>query len=118
MLTVELEGHEIVGIIVSVIVMRNEQLAVFPAASVICQALVVTPEGKLLPPGNPVICVVVLPGQLSLDETEYGITAVHRPESGPEEIFGGHEITGTILSATVTVNVQDPVNDAASAIIY
>jgi hypothetical protein len=47
-----------------VTVMVNEQVAVFPEASVAVQVTIVVPDGKLLPDGG--VQTAVTPGQLSL----------------------------------------------------
>ena len=60
-------GHVIAGFWVSFIVTVNEQLEVFPTASVTKNVLVVVPRGNVAPEANPPVCVVVImPRQLSV----------------------------------------------------
>ncbi len=62
---VELAGQVITGASVSVIVTVNEQVAVFPLASVIRKELLVVPMGNTEPDARPAVCVTIAPGQLS-----------------------------------------------------
>jgi hypothetical protein len=89
----------------SVTVTVNEQVAVFPLASVAVNETGVTPMGNEDPEGNPLVCVSINPGQLSLATgAAHNTTALHDPGVLLTEILAGQEVnTGTWLSVTVTV---------------
>ena len=65
-LTVMLEGQVMVGFSLSLTVIVNEQLAVFPDASVARYVTVVVPTGKDAPLAKPAVRLTVTPEQLSL----------------------------------------------------
>ena len=61
-----LDGQVIAGASVSFTVTVNEHAVLFPDASVTTNVLVVTPNGNVDPDGNPTVCVVTAPAQLSV----------------------------------------------------
>ena len=62
--------HVITGAWLSFTVTVNEQVAVFPLASVTRKLFVVVPIGKIEPEERPAVWVTICPGQLSEDVTE------------------------------------------------
>ena len=98
------------GASLSVTVTVNEQFAVWPLEAVTRCVTVVVPTGKVTPLPKPAIRVVVAPGQLSVPTGAVYVTVAPQvPGDVFTEIFAGHEITGTSLSVTVTVNEQSVV---------
>ena len=82
----------------------NEQVAVFPDASVAIAVTVVVPFGKVDPDAG--LATTATPGQLSLAVTVKLTTAEQRFAAAGTLIFAGHVITGGWVSFTVTVNEQ------------
>jgi hypothetical protein len=105
--TLMFTGHDVnTGTWLSVTVTVKVHVLVFPLASVAVNVLVVIPIGNDEPDGNPVVCVNVIPEQLSFAA---GATQVTTAEQVPgvllTETLTGHEVnTGNWLSITVTVN--------------
>jgi hypothetical protein len=121
LLTVMFVGHEVkVGAWLSVIVMLNEHVAEFPLASVAINVTNVTPTGKVEPDGNPLVCVITDPAQLSVAVGATQLTtAPHMPGVLVVVTFTGHEVkTGNSLSVTETVNAQVAVLPLASVAVY
>jgi hypothetical protein len=75
-----LAGQLMVGASLSVTVIVKEQIDVFPAASVAWNTLSVFPFGNPEPLARPLVCEIVVPGQLSPnDGFEKVATPVHNP---------------------------------------
>jgi hypothetical protein len=70
LLTEMLAGQLMTGFSLSFTVTVNEQLAVFPLASVTTKVLVVTPTGKVDPLARPEVCCMLVAVQLSAKLTE------------------------------------------------
>jgi hypothetical protein len=99
-------GHEVnTGNWLSVTVTTNEQVAVFPPASVAVKVTLVMPTGKTDPLGKPAVWEITVPGQLSVATGATHDTVVpHAPGVLFTLIFTGHEVNvGAWLSVTVTV---------------
>src|SRR6476619_5566709 len=81
--------------------------AIFPAASIALNVLVVFPTGNKLPLARPVICVVTTPGQLSVPVGAAYVTIAPQTFVSLDTVMSeGHVITGVSKSITVTVKVQ------------
>ena len=96
----------ITGAWLSFTVTVNEQVAVFPEASVTKNEFVVVPMGKMEPDARPAVWVTVLPEQLSEEVIKYDTAAPHTPGLFAVVILAGQLICGRILSITVTVAVH------------
>src|SRR5687767_5591593 len=96
------------GFSLSLTVTVNEHTLVFPPASVAVNEILVVPTGNNDPLGNPAVCVITVPGQLSFTAGATQFTmAPHKPGLLIALIFTGQDVnTGTWLSITVTVNEQ------------
>ena len=93
----------------------NEQLEVFPAASVTVKTSVETPIGKVDPLGKPDVNSVLATVQLSVPVAGAKLTtAVQSAESLLTEILAGQVTVGKILSDTLTVKAQVEVFPATS----
>jgi hypothetical protein len=103
-----LDGHVIVGAVVSTVITVNEQVAVLPLASVAVQVTVVVPNGNVLPDGG--LQATVTPGQLSV---AVAVNVTADPHSAPV-IGAGQVMVGGSVSLTVTVKVHMPTLPAAS----
>ena len=95
----------------SVTIILNEQVEVFPDGSVAIEFTVVDPTGKTLPDGGFVIRVDV---QLSAEVTVKFTTAPQSFASVFTYISAGQFITGSSISITVTLNEQSEVFPDAS----
>jgi hypothetical protein len=84
--------HVITGASVSFTVTLNEQVAVFPEASVAVQVTVFVPIGNVLPEEG--AHKTVTPGQLSVADAVNVTAAPHTPGSLLTVIFDGQVITG------------------------
>ena len=84
------------------IVILNEQLAVFAEASVAVKVITVVPTGNTEPDAGPPVCVTTVPGQLS-EETGVEKLTTWLPHN---TILAGQVITGACVSFTVIVNEQ------------
>jgi hypothetical protein len=114
--TVIFAGQVMTGNSVSVTATMNEQVDIFPAASVAVEVTVVVPGGKRLPDAG--LLTTVTPGQLSVAVGEANITvASHSPALFETVIFGGQIMTGNSVSFTVTVNEQVDIFPAASVAV-
>src|SRR5688572_20566343 len=99
--------------------MVNAHALVLPLASVAVNEILLTPIGKVDPLGNPAVCVIIIPGQLSVaaGATQF-TTAPHIPGLLVTAIFNGQDVnTGSWLSITVTVNEQSDVLPPASVAV-
>ncbi len=101
-------------------VILNEQVAEFPLASVAIKVTNVTPTGNVEPDGNPLVCVITNPAQLSVAVGATQLTtAPHMPGVLVVVTFIGHDVnTGNSLSVTVTVNEHMAVLPLASVAVY
>src|SRR5262245_3792242 len=62
------------------------------------------PAGKVEPLGNPAVCTIVTPGQLSLGDTaNVTLLREHWPGSVATTRSAGHAIAGSSVSTTATV---------------
>ncbi len=104
---VKLDGQTITGASLSFTVTVNEQVAVFPAASVTRKVFKTFPLGKAEPLFNPEVCVVVAPAQLSAPTGAANVTvALQSPGFTVVTMLEGQVMVGIWLSAIVTVNEQ------------
>jgi hypothetical protein len=89
-----LTGQEVnTGDSLSVTVTLNEHIAEFPFASVAVKVTSVVPTGNVDPLGNPDVCAITIPGQLSLAAGAVQFTtAPQTPGVLFTEIFTGHEV--------------------------
>ena len=79
----------------SLTVTVKEQVVEFPAASVTRKVFKTFPLGKLAPLGNPEVCVVVAPVQLSVPTgVENETVALHTPGFTDVVILPGQVMTG------------------------
>jgi hypothetical protein len=120
LLTVMFAGQEMNnGASASFTVIVNEQIAIFPAASVAVYVIFVTPIGKTDPFAGPAVCITVTPAQLSLAVGVIQLTtALHDPGLFEVIIFNGQVTNvGFWLSVTVTVNEQVAVLPPASVAV-
>jgi hypothetical protein len=89
-----LAGHEVnTGTWLSVTVTVNEHTAVLPLASVARNETLVTPTGNAEPEARPAVCVITIPGQLSLAAGgTHDTAALHKPGVTGTAILAGHEL--------------------------
>jgi hypothetical protein len=97
-------GHVITGGSRSWTMTRKAHAEVFPLASAAVQFTVFVPLAKVLPDGG--AHVTGTASQLSVAVTLNVATASHRPVAVFRVRSAGHEMTGSSLSLTVTVNEQ------------
>lgn len=94
------------GACVSVMVTEKEQLDWLPLGSVTVKVFTVVPTGNNEPLGRPAVCTVVAP-QMSVPT---GVMKLMMAPQDPSVLFcemlPGQEITGAMLSITVTVALQ------------
>jgi hypothetical protein len=102
-----LPGQVIVGNCVSLTVTVKLQVTVFDDASVTLNVLVVTPTGNEDPLGSPAICIVDVPGQLSVPTGVLYVTiALHKPFVLLTDMLAGQLMVGNWLSLTVTLKLH------------
>jgi hypothetical protein len=114
-------GHEVnTGNSLSVTVTVKEHTLLLPLASVAVNVIVVVPMGNVDPLGNPAVCVITKPGQLSVAAgASHETTAEQFPGVLPTLMFAGHDVKiGACTSATVTVNEQSVEFPLASVAVY
>jgi hypothetical protein len=92
--TAILAGQEVnTGASLSVTVTLNEQITDKPAASVAINVILVVPSGNTEPLGNPAVCVMVIPGQLSVAAgATHDTSAEQFPGSLFTMILAGHDV--------------------------
>jgi hypothetical protein len=117
--TVMLEGHPLMtGLVLSWTITLNEQVDVFPAASVAVYVTSVVPRLKIVP-GLFVVVSVSVPPQLSDTVGAVQFTVAWQDAFAFTFMFEGHPaITGSELSWTITLKEQMEVFPAASVAVY
>ena len=112
---VTLPGQVIEGNWLSLMATVKLQVAVLPDASVTKKAFAVVPTGNAKPDANPVVCIVVADGQLSVPTGAAKVTTFeHWPGSLLPVTFVGQVIVGNSLSPMTTVKLHVAVLPEAS----
>src|SRR6266849_8461308 len=93
------------------------QLSLLPEASVAIHFTEVLPIGNVEPEAGAQLTVMV-PGQLSLTVGAGYVTTAPLGDVADTVMFGGHVMTGGVLSMTVTVNEQVEVLFELSVAVY
>src|SRR5687768_1849594 len=112
------EGHPVItGSVLSSTITLNEQVEIFPPASVAVYVTTVVPKSKTVP-GFFVLAKVV-PEQLSDTPGVVQFTMARHDASAVTVMFEGHPVSvGLVLSRTKTLNEQVDVFPAASVAVY
>jgi hypothetical protein len=112
------DGHPVItGLVMSVTITLNVQLAVLPAASVAVYVTGVVPKGKREPEACELVKVET--EQLSDAVGAVQVAVAWHDELAEREMFDGQPVmTGLLLSTTMTLKVQVDDRPDASVAVY